>query len=55
MRDGRVMQGWTIMMMLLRKSPSLAEEGRWESVQDLALLAAPWRGLWKKDLQLCNG
>lgn len=32
---------WTIMMMLPRKPPSLAEEGRHEVVEDLALLAAP--------------
>lgn len=38
---GCVMQGWTIMMMLPRKPPPLAEKGRYEIVEDLALLAAP--------------
>lgn len=32
---------WTIMMMLPRKPPSLAEKGRRENVEDLALLTAP--------------
>lgn len=38
---GCVIQSWTIMMILPRKPPSLAEKGRHEIVEDLALLAAP--------------